>query len=69
MSFKFKDDNFWMDKLTSEQFQITRKGGTESPFTGKYLDNKDKGFYYSSYDKPKGSVLSSKTDQHKLFYQ
>ena len=29
---------------------------------------KDKGFYYSSYDKPKGSVLSSKTDQHKLFY-
>ena len=29
---------------------------------------KDEGFYYSSYDKPKGSVLSSKTDQHKLFY-
>ena len=45
MSLKFKDDNFWMDKLTSEQFQITRKGGTESPFTGKYLDNKDKGLY------------------------
>ena len=45
MSFKFKDDNFWMDKLTSEQFQITRKGGTERPFTGKYLDNKDEGLY------------------------
>ena len=29
---------------------------------------KDEGFYYSSYDKPKGSFLSSKTDQHKLFY-
>ena len=26
------------------------------------------GFYYSSYDKPKGSELSAKTDQHKLFY-
>ena len=26
------------------------------------------GFYYSSYDKPKGSVLSAKTDQHKLYY-
>ncbi len=26
------------------------------------------GFYYSSYDKPKGSELSEKTDQHKLFY-
>ncbi|MGI9551445.1 MAG: prolyl oligopeptidase family serine peptidase [Aurantibacter sp.] len=26
------------------------------------------GFYYSSYDKPKGSVLSAKTDQHKLYF-
>ncbi len=29
---------------------------------------KDEGFYYSSYDKPKGSELSAKTDQHKLYY-
>ena len=29
---------------------------------------KDEGFYYSSYDKPKGSVLSDKTDHHKVFY-
>ncbi len=26
------------------------------------------GFYYSSYDKPKGSELSAKTDQHKLYF-
>ena len=26
------------------------------------------GFYYSSYDKPEGSELSDKTDQHKLYY-
>lgn len=26
------------------------------------------GFYYSSYDKPTGSQLSEKTDQHKLYY-
>ncbi|MFD1002157.1 prolyl oligopeptidase family protein [Ohtaekwangia kribbensis] len=26
------------------------------------------GFYYSSYDKPKGSELSSKTQHHKLYY-
>lgn len=26
------------------------------------------GFYYSSYDKPEGSELSAKTDQHKVFY-
>src|SRR5690606_31421474 len=25
-------------------------------------------FYYSSYDKPKGSQLSAKTDQHKVYY-
>lgn len=28
----------------------------------------DEGFFYSSYDKPKGSELSAKTDQHKLYY-
>lgn len=29
---------------------------------------KNEGFYYSSYDKPKGSELSAKTDQHKVYY-
>lgn len=29
---------------------------------------KNEGFYYASYDKPKGSELSAKTDQHKLYY-
>jgi len=29
---------------------------------------KNEGFYYSSYDKPDGSELSEKTDQHKLYY-
>ncbi|MEP5338989.1 MAG: prolyl oligopeptidase family serine peptidase [Algibacter sp.] len=29
---------------------------------------KNEGFYYSSYDKPNGSELSAKTDQHKVFY-
>ena len=29
---------------------------------------KNDGFYYSSYDKPEGSELSAKTDQHKLYY-
>ncbi|NKI26583.1 S9 family peptidase [Arenibacter sp. 6A1] len=30
--------------------------------------NGNKGFFYSSYDKPDGSELSAKTDQHKLYY-
>lgn len=28
----------------------------------------NEGIYYSSYDKPQGSQLSSKTDQHKLYF-
>jgi prolyl oligopeptidase len=28
----------------------------------------NEGFYYSSYEKPKGSELSAKTDEHRLFY-
>ncbi|SFC27168.1 prolyl oligopeptidase [Flexibacter flexilis DSM 6793] len=28
----------------------------------------NEGFYYSSYDKPQGSELSAKTDQHKLYF-
>lgn len=28
----------------------------------------NEGFYYSSYDKPKGSQLSAKTQMHKLYY-
>jgi prolyl oligopeptidase len=28
----------------------------------------NEGFYYSSYDKPDGSELSAKTDQHKVYY-
>ena len=28
----------------------------------------NEGFYYSSYDKPKGSELSAKTDQHKVYF-
>ena len=28
----------------------------------------NEGFYYSSYDKPKGSELSAKTQEHKIYY-
>ena len=32
-------------RLTDEQFKITQNKGTERPFTGKYVDNKDDGVY------------------------
>ncbi|MEX2006709.1 MAG: peptide-methionine (R)-S-oxide reductase MsrB [Candidatus Saccharimonadales bacterium] len=32
-------------KLTPEQYRILRQKGTEAPFSGKYLDHKEKGMY------------------------
>lgn len=35
----------WQEVLTPEQFHILRQKGTEQPFTGKLLKNKEKGMY------------------------
>ncbi|SDG96167.1 prolyl oligopeptidase family serine peptidase [Psychroflexus sediminis] len=53
-----------LDAETKEQLGDTI---VDVKFSG--ISWKDKeGFYYSSYDKPEGSELSAKTDQHKLYY-
>lgn len=49
---------------TKEQIEDTL---VDIKFSGISWKDND-GFYYSSYDKPKGSELSAKTDQHKLYY-
>ena len=41
-----KDDKYWENNLTSEQYFITRKGGTERPFSGKFNDHKEQGIYF-----------------------
>ena len=43
---KNKPDQYWQDKLTPEQFHITRQKGTEAPVTGLYNDHKATGLYH-----------------------
>ncbi len=40
-----KTDAEWKEQLTEEQFNVTRKKGTERAFTGAYWDNKERGVY------------------------
>lgn len=40
-----KTEDEWKKDLTPEQYKILRESGTEAPFTGQYLENKEAGVY------------------------
>ena len=40
-----KPGSDWRQKLTDEQYRVTREKGTEAPFTGEYCDSKEAGTY------------------------
>ena len=40
-----KKDTEWKELLSDEAYTITRKSGTEAPFTGKYCSNTENGTY------------------------
>jgi peptide-methionine (R)-S-oxide reductase len=42
---KTKPESYWREKLTPEQYRVVREKGTETPWTGIYVDNHDEGTY------------------------
>ncbi len=40
-----KSDEEWREILTEEQYQVTRRHGTERPFSGEYCQSKTPGTY------------------------
>ncbi|MFA9289227.1 MAG: peptide-methionine (R)-S-oxide reductase MsrB [Weeksellaceae bacterium] len=44
---KFTDEQ-WREVLTPQQYEVMRNKGTETPYTGEYLDNKQKGTYVTA---------------------
>jgi peptide-methionine (R)-S-oxide reductase len=40
-----KPDEEWRSQLTPEQYEVTRRKGTERAFTGRYWNSKEKGTY------------------------
>ena len=45
MSNDMRDDSYWKDKLSSDEFHVLREKGTERAFTGEYWNCDDAGIY------------------------
>ncbi|ELR63691.1 Peptide methionine sulfoxide reductase MsrB [Photobacterium marinum] len=41
-----KSDSYWRETLTTEQYHVCRERGTEPPFSGTLLHNRESGVYH-----------------------
>ena len=58
---KFSRDDEAIHKLSPEQYRVTQQSGTEPPWTGEYLDNKEPGIYV---DIVSGEPLFASSDKY-----
>lgn len=57
-------DKDWKEKLSTEEYYILREKGTERPFTGKYNDFFEKGYYVCAACGNKLFTSDTKFDSH-----
>jgi len=42
---QLKTDQQWREQLSEAQYHVTRRAGTEAPFSGQYVNHNEKGLY------------------------
>ena len=61
---KFSKDPEAIKKLSPEEYRVTQKSGTEAPWSGKLLDNKEPGIYVDIVSGEPLFASSDKFDSH-----